>query len=472
MSKGKTVTQSTTDPAQMAMYQDLYDKSKGIASQPFVPYTGAKVAGFNPDQLQGFDATRYMFNQSMGYDPRQKLNNLANQPTPSVTPYTGTATNLQPAAMQTGANIAPVDSYGGASIDRNDIRNVQPKSLLDTDLNAYQNPFQSQVIDNTLGDLNRARQMQLQSDQDAAIGRNAFGGSRSALLESETNRNFAEQAARTAGDLRSQGFDKATALAGQDIGRQFDADKYMSGIDSNVAMQNASFGQQAGLASQGLLGDMSINQAKLDAAKFGADQNALNQFGLQQGSYNNAMNMANMDAINKAKFMQPGLDMQNKQFQAGIFGNQLSDQYRNLGLLSGIGSQQQGLQQAGMDAGYNEFLRAINYGPQQLNLLSQGLSGMPVNSSQSEGYKPGTADYLQTALSIFGLSDKRLKENIKLVDKVKGHNVYTWDWNDTAKKLGVTSPTKGVIAQEILQSNPEAIALHESGYLMVNYGAL
>ena len=97
---------------------------------------------------------------------------------------------------------------------------------------------------------------------------------------------------------------------------------------------------------------------------------------------------------------------------------------------------------------------------------------MPSANSTSDQYKPGTADYLQTALSLFGLSDKRLKENIKLVDKVKGRNVYTWDWNDKAKKLGVTSPTKGVIAQEILQSNPEAIALHESGYLMVNYGAL
>jgi hypothetical protein len=97
---------------------------------------------------------------------------------------------------------------------------------------------------------------------------------------------------------------------------------------------------------------------------------------------------------------------------------------------------------------------------------------MPLNSSSSEGYKPGTADYLQTAASLFALSDKRLKQNIKLVDKVKGHNIYTWDWNDTAKKLGVSLPAKGVIAQEILQSNPEAVALHESGYLMVNYGAL
>tara|TARA_R110002050_G_scaffold83059_1_gene177517 strand:+ start:213 stop:1730 length:1518 start_codon:yes stop_codon:yes gene_type:complete len=505
MSKGKNVTTTTTDPAQMAMYQGLYDKSMDIASQPFVPYTGARVAGFNPDQLQGFDATRNMFGQSMSFDPRQKLNTLANQQTPSVTPFTGTATQLQPAAMQqaaniapverfSGANISPVDLYSGASVNRGDVRDVKPQSLLSTDLGAYQNPFQSQVIDNTLGDLNKARQLQIQSDQDAAIGRGAFGGSRSALLESETNRNFAEEAARASGNLRSQGFDRATSLAGQDIGRQFDADRYMSGVDSNVAMQNATFGQQAGLAKQGLLGDVSLNQARLnqqaglsgmdafnrsaqqqaqlDANRFSSDQSASNQFGLQQGSYNNAMNMANMDAQNRARLMQPGLEMQNRQFQSGLLNNQLSDQYRNLGLLSGIGSQQQGLQQAGLDAGYEQFGRAINYGPQQLNLLSQGVSAMPSANSTSDQYKPGTADYLQTALSLFGLSDKRLKENIKLVDKVKGHNVYTWDWNDKAKKLGVTSPTKGVIAQEILQSNPEAIALHESGYLMVNYGAL
>ena len=54
----------------MAMYEDLYGKAKGIAQQPFVPYTGSRVAGFNPDQLTGFDATRGMFNQSMGFDPR------------------------------------------------------------------------------------------------------------------------------------------------------------------------------------------------------------------------------------------------------------------------------------------------------------------------------------------------------------------------------------------------------------------
>ena len=340
MSKGKSTTTTTTDPAQMAIYEDLYSKSQDIASQPFVPYTGARVAG--------------------------------------------------------------VDLYSGASVNRGAIRDVKPQSLLDTNLSAYQNPFQSQVIDNTLGDLNRARQMQLQSDQDAAIGRGAFGGSRSAILEAETNRNFAEQAGKLSGDLRAQGFDRATSLAGQDIGRQFSADQYMSDADRAVAMQNATFGQQAGLARQGLLGDVAQNQAQLDSRRFGADQSALNQFGLQQGSYNNAMNMANMDAINKARFTQPQLEMQNRQFQQGLLNNQVQNQYQNLGLLDNQGRSAQALSQAGMDAGYNEFLRAIGYGPQQLSLLAQGVSALPTQTNTTSSNSPGTLSQIGSIASIFG----------------------------------------------------------------------
>ena len=333
------------------------------------------------------------------------------------------ASTVRPVERFGGADISPVDLYSGASVNRGDVRDVTPTSLLDTNLGAYQNPFQSQVIDNTLDDLNRARQLQIQSDQDAAIGRGAFGGSRSALLESETNRNFAEQAARTAGNLRAQGFDKATSLAGQDIGRQFDADRFMSDADRAIAMQNATFGQQAGLARQGLLGDVSLNQARLDqqaglagmdaynragsqqaqldASRFGANQNALNQFGLQQGQFDNQMNMGMFDAANRAAFMQPELDMRNRQFQAGLLNNQLSDQYRSLGLLSGIGRQQQGLQQAGMDAGYNEFLRAIGYGPQQLGLLSSSVFGMNPGIGQTTTTEQGLAGQIGSALDLY-----------------------------------------------------------------------
>lgn len=251
----KSTSTSTIDPATQARYDDLYNRAKGVAGQPFTPYTGARVAGFNPDQLAGFDATRNMFGRSLSYDPTGQLNNLAQGPL-----------------------------------------NIQQ----------FQNPYTDQVINNTLSDLNDARQMQIQSDQDAAISRGAFGGSRSALLESETNKKFADVAGRTAGNLR-------------------------------------------------------------------------------QSNFNNAANLA----------------MGDRNFRAGIFGNQLADQYRGLGLLSGIGNQQQLLGQAGLDANYNEFLRGINYGPQQLGLLSGAVFGMTPGQINSTSNKQGLLGRVGDSIDIY-----------------------------------------------------------------------
>lgn len=331
MSKGATTQTTTTDPAILAMQQDLYNQSKQVANLPFVPYTGARVAGFNPDQLAGFDATRNMFNQSMGFNPRGQLANMAS---------------------------------GGLD--------TQP----------FQNLYTEQVIDNAMADLDRGRQLQIQSDQDAAIGRGAFGGSRSAVLEAETNRNFADRAGNLAANLR-------------------------------------------------------------------------------QDSFNNSIANA----------------FRNRDFQRSINEGLLSDQYRNLGLLSGIGAQQQGLQQGAMDAGYNEFLRGLNYPKEQLGLLAQGLSGLPGDSSTTMQKETGAGDVLGTAAQLFALkmmmSDKRLKDNITLIGQSKkGHNVYTWTWNKLAQQLGINSPTIGVIAQEVMETNPDAVTKNNDGYYMVNYGAL
>ena len=276
MSKGSTSTSTTTDPQQMAIYQDLYNRSKAIAGQPFVPFTGARVAGFNPDQLGGFNATRAMFNQSMAYNPMANINALANQRAQSL-----------------------LDPYGGQT----------------NRIQAYQNPYNTQVIDQSTADLDRARQIRLQSDQDAAIGAGAFGGSRSALLEAETNRNFADAVARNSANLRQSGFNNAAQLAQNDMGRNF----------------------------------------------------------------------------------------ANRQFQSNLFSNQLGDQYRNLGLLSGMGGQQQQLQQRALDTSYNEFLRGLNYGPQQLGLLAQGVSALPTQTETTQSQKTGLGDVLGTAANLYGM---------------------------------------------------------------------
>ena len=263
---GKQTTQM--DPAQQAMYEDLYRRSQGIAAQPFIPYTGKRVAGFSPDQLRAFQATRGMFEAGQQYDPLGTLSQLGQQPTPG---------------------------------------------LLQADIGAYQSPYQQQVIDQSMADIQRQADIARQQAQSRAIGAGAFGGSRSALLEGESQRPYIEQQARTSSGLRQAGFEQAQRAAESDIERQ----------------------------------------------------------------------------------------MRGRQFQAGIQQNLLGEQYRSLGLLGGIGGQQQLFQQRALDVPYQEFGRALDYPKQQLGLLAQGLSGQPQFGGTAQ-YQPSSLEGVTSALNILG----------------------------------------------------------------------
>ena len=67
-------------------------------------------------------------------------------------------------------------------------------------------------------------------------------------------------------------------------------------------------------------------------------------------------------------------------------------------------------------------------------------------------------------------SDVRLKKDIQYLGKhEKGFGIYKWNWNDTAKAMGVNDRTTGVLAQELIEYMPEAVSVHSKGYLQVNY---
>jgi hypothetical protein len=76
------------------------------------------------------------------------------------------------------------------------------------------------------------------------------------------------------------------------------------------------------------------------------------------------------------------------------------------------------------------------------------------------------------ASTLFGMSDIRLKDNVTHIGIDRGYNIYSWDWNEKALELGVNTPTYGVMAQEVLETNPDAVELMDNGYYAVNYGEL
>ena len=183
MSKGKTRTESVAElPAwQEAQFKELFSRAQGVSRQPFIPYTGPMVAGFSPDQLRQFQATRGLFETGMQFDPTKGLQTLAQE----ARPMTG-----------------------------------QAASLLGQDIGAYQSPYQQQVIDLAMQDIQRQADIARGGAQERAIRAGAFGGSRSAILEAESQRPFAEVMARTAAEQRERGYGQALRAAESDIARQ------------------------------------------------------------------------------------------------------------------------------------------------------------------------------------------------------------------------------------------------------------
>ena len=400
MSKGSNTSTQEMPEWQKQMYQEAYGLGKGISQQEFIPYTGAQVAGFNPDQLKQFEATRGMVNASQQYDPRAGLQQLATAQTPTIRPVTGTTAQIGQVGTPQAATIQSIQGPQAAQIGG--VQSPQFQGLLSQDIGAYQSPYQQQVIDQSMADIQRQADVARGQSQSRAIGAGAFGGSRSALLESESQRPYIEQQARTAAGLRQSGFENAQQAAQSDLARQQQLGMFGSEQEQQRALQQAQFGQQAGLT--GYEGDlqrlMQQGQFSQQAGLLGSEQQQARA--LEQARLGQQTGMAELDIAGRAAMMQPELEMRNRQQQAGLLGGQLEDQYRSLGLLGGVGQQQQQLQQQAQNQAYNEFLRASGYGNQQLSTLLSGLSGMPSLVSQTDKKKTGAGDILGTIAGLFG----------------------------------------------------------------------
>jgi hypothetical protein len=400
MSKGSNTSTQEMPEWQKQMYQEAYGLGKGISQQEFIPYTGAQVAGFNPDQLKQFEATRGMVNASQQYDPRAGLQQLATAQTPTIRPVTGTTAQIGQVGTPQAATIQGIQGPQAAQIGG--VQSPQFQGLLSQDIGAYQSPYQQQVIDQSMADIQRQADVARGQSQSRAIGAGAFGGSRSALLESESQRPYIEQQARTAAGLRQSGFENAQQAAQSDLARQQQLGVFGAGQEQQRALEQAKYGQQAGLT--GYQGDL---QRLMQQGKFGQEAGILGSQqqqarALEQARLGQQTGMAELDIAGRAAMMQPEFEMRNRQQQAGLLGGQLQDQYQSLGLLGGVGQQQQQLQQQAQNQAYNEFLRASGYGNQQLSTLLAGLSGMPGLVSQTDKKKTGAGDILGTIAGLFG----------------------------------------------------------------------
>lgn len=192
------------------------------------------------------------------------------------------ATGAAPAGTATGPNVFQQAQQGQTAAMMGTAagmgyqpQQVQAGQIAGTDLSAYFNPFEQTVVQQSLSDIEQARQMQANQLASQAQRAGAFGGSRSAILESQANEAAMQQAARTAANLRLGGFQQAQQMAGQDIGRRMQADlaNQQAGL-AGASQRLAAAGQLGGLAQQSFGMGRTLQQ---DLAQQGALQQMLNQ---------------------------------------------------------------------------------------------------------------------------------------------------------------------------------------------------
>ena len=91
---------------------------------------------------------------------------------------------------------------------------IPPQPLPTTGgIGQFFNPFEDQVVQQALADVQRASDIAGQQDAAQAVSAGAFGGSRQAIMEAERARNLMDQQGQLAGQLRQAGFGQAMTQA-------------------------------------------------------------------------------------------------------------------------------------------------------------------------------------------------------------------------------------------------------------------
>ena len=202
------------------------------------------------------------------------------------TPYEGERvaglTDLQQTAM---TGYGGLDFGAPAFAQAADVYGtIASEGLSPERIQSFMSPYTQNVIDATMRDIGRQRDIAINEAGTAATRAGAFGGSRHGVAEAETQRAFAEQAADTAARLREAGYTTAAGMAQADIAQR------MAAAQGGMATAGAGLQQQlTGLGAQMAAGEAqrALGQQGLDALYeqyMLQQQYPLTQFGVLTGA--------------------------------------------------------------------------------------------------------------------------------------------------------------------------------------------
>ena len=438
--KGGTSTSSVSIPPEvLARYNAVNSRAEDVAQQPFQQYGGEFVAGLNPTQLAGMNATNAAASQAQPYFGAATQGLLSAQQGGSN--YIGAATNQINAAQQAGQQYgsAAGQQYGKAANAADPYNQAATMAALvgaqgvdpgRLETGRYMNPYTRNVVGATQAAMGQQQGQQLAQQQAEAIRSGAFGGER-AGLQRQTLRGQQELAqAQVIAPLYQQGYQQALQTAQQ-----------QQGVGLGAAQANRAAIQQAGQQLQGL-GQGLYGQA------LGTGQ-AVQGLGQQQYAQG-AQTAQQLAALGQQGYtMGAGASQQLAGLGTGAQQAALQGSQAQMA----AGQVQQQTQQAQDTAQYQQFLQERGYPFQVAQFLANiamgtgALSGSTTTSTQPGGF----------------FSDKRLKNDVKEIGETHdGQPIYSYKYN------GDDRTQIGLMAQDVEKKHPDAVGLM-GGYKTVDY---
>ena len=348
----KNTTQTTDLPAWAQPYaKDTLARGAALTDinqNPYQTYGGDRLAWFNPLQQTALEGARDM----------------------QAAPQLGAATEMATQAGQyTPSEFQNQFQYEGGEYTPGEFQNQYQsvgESWNPDAAQQYMNPFMEAALNPQLRSATRDAQMAQMQDQAAAVGRGAFGGSRTAIGQGMREQGLMQNL----GDIRAKGYETAYTQAAQ----QFQQDQARK-------VQEASLRAQYGLSA-----DQAREASRQFGSKQGVDLAALQaQYGLAADqAREQSRQFGTTSALNAAA-------------QLGQLGGQQFQQGKDItNLQMEYGQKQQDMAQREKDIAYQQFLEQKNYPYKQLGFMSDLVRGMPLGQTSTTSIYGGSGDPLTT----------------------------------------------------------------------------
>ena len=245
----------------------------------------------------------------------------------------GYATAGTPKGLTDATNIATGiagTDYGAGPSQYNNQFQVDPYKRMgfEEGVSRFMNPYQQNVTDIIKREAVRDSAIRGQDIASKATTTGGLGGYREAILQGERERNLGQRL----DDIQTKGSQAAYNQAVQQLARE----------------------RGLGIKESALMEQLGQSEEKLRLAGVGVDQAG-------------------------AK-----IGLAGSQLLGDLSGETQKDALARIGALANVGEQQRAMDQAGLDMGYEDFLRQQNYTRDQLGFLSNILQGLPVQPNQTQ----------------------------------------------------------------------------------------